>query len=110
MKAKSVYKDDVKCDCGGWMKPKTFLVDNSSVRGWQCPKCKNIDYSDDIEKVLTMKKLKKHPMTIKVRELGDSEVIAIPKQVQHAFAVKKGERLFMYVEGKKLIVTKKSEF
>lgn len=106
MKAKSVYEDEAKCDCGNWMMPKIFLVDNIEVRGWQCAKCKNIDYSDDIEKVLAIKKLKKNPMAIKVRELGDSEIIAIPKQVQDAFAVKKGEKLFMHVEDGRLIVSR----
>ena len=56
MKVKSIYEDEVKCDCGGWMRPKNFLVDNAGVRGWQYTKCKNIDYSDDIEKVLAMTK------------------------------------------------------
>lgn len=55
MAAKSLYKDRVPCDCGGWKIPKAFKVEGFEVRGWQCKKCGDIEYSDDIGKVLTIK-------------------------------------------------------
>ena len=66
-------------DCGGWKKSKTFKVEGFEVRGWQCAKCGDIEYSDDINKVLVFKKLQRSPIEVKAREVGNTEILTIPR-------------------------------
>lgn len=101
---KSIYVDDLDCECGGTMKPKTFNVEGFEVRGWQCQKCNRIDYSDDINVALTIKKFKKTGATLKLRKVGDTVVITIPKEIREALELKEGEDVKMYPLSKKKVV------
>ncbi len=93
MKVKSLYKDKVPCDCGGWKVPRIFKVGGFEVRGWQCSKCGDIEYSDDIDKVLTLKKLQRVPIKVKAREVGNTDVLTIPKQMSDIMGIRKGQKL-----------------
>ncbi|MFH0837243.1 MAG: AbrB/MazE/SpoVT family DNA-binding domain-containing protein [Candidatus Aenigmatarchaeota archaeon] len=104
--AKTIYEDDLECECGGMMKPNTFNVEGISVRGWKCKKCDRIDYSDDINTALTIKKYKKVGAMLKLRSVGDTVVITIPKDIREALNLKAGEEVKMYPLSQKEIMIK----
>lgn len=97
-RVKTLYEDTVPCDCGRVKYPKLFNVEGFKVRGWQCKKCGEIEYSDDIDKVLTFRKLQKTPIPVKAREIGHSEVMTIPKPIATLMSIKKGDKLLIRPE------------
>lgn len=103
-KPKTIYEDELECECGGLMKPKTFNVEGFDVRGWQCQRCNRIDYSDDMNVVLTVKKFKKKGAVLKLRKVGDTIVITIPKEIREALELKEGEDVKMYPLSRKKVV------
>jgi len=105
-KKKDLTEDEIPCDCGEWASPKTFHVEGFVVRGWQCSKCKEVWYSDDINQVLMMRKLKKQPIAVKVGKLGESQIIRIPKEVGVAVGLKTGREVLIYTEDQKNIKIK----
>jgi len=108
-KAKTIYEDELECECGGTMKPKTFNVEGFAVRGWECEKCRRIDYSDDINFFLTLKKFKKQGASLKLRQVGDTMVITIPKEIREALKLKSGEEAKMYLVSKKKMMIEVEE-
>ncbi len=100
---RDITEQKLECDCGEWASPKTFKVEGFKVRGWFCKKCKEIWYSDDINQVLMMRKLKKQPIAVKVGRLGESEIVRIPKEVGIAVGLKVGEEVLIYPENPKNI-------
>ena len=103
---RDITEQKLKCDCGEWASPKTFKVEGFTVRGWECKKCREIWYSDDINQVLMMRKLKKQPVAVKVGMLGESHIIRIPKEVCLAIGLKVGEEVLIYPEDPKSIKIK----
>jgi len=103
-KAKIIYEDELECECGGTMVPKLFNVEGFDVRGWQCKKCDRIDYSDDMNVVLTIKKFKKRGAILKLRKVGDTVVITIPKEIREALELKEGEDVKLYPLSKKKVM------
>jgi len=103
-KAKTLYEDELECECGGTMVPKVFNVEGLDVRGWQCKKCSRIDYSDDMNLVLTIKKFKKTGTALKLRKVGDTIVITIPKEIREAMELKEGEDVRLYPLSKKKVM------
>lgn len=81
-----------------------FNIEGFDVRGWQCRECSRVDYSDDINVVLTIKKFKKKGATLKLRRVGDTIVITIPKDIREAMELKEGEDVKMYPLSKKKVV------
>lgn len=94
-KPQSIYEDRIPCDCGGWKKPAVFKVEGFEVRGWKCQKCGDIEYSDDINKVLTLKRLRQSPIEVKAREVGNTEILTIPREVTQLMSIKRGRRLLI---------------
>jgi len=101
---KTIYEDDMECECGGVMKPKSFNVEGFAVRGWECEKCKRIDYSDDINFALTVKKFKNSGISLKLRQVGDTVVITIPKEIREALELKAGKDVKMYPLSKRKVM------
>jgi hypothetical protein len=95
MARKSLYKDNVPCDCGGWKAPKRFKVEGFEMRGWQCQRCGDIEYSDEIDKILVLKKLRHTPIEVRARVVGNTEVLTIPKQVCELLGLRKGQKLLI---------------
>ena len=104
MMTKTIYEDELKCECGGSMKPKLFDIEGIPVRGWECRKCRRIEYSDDINLVLTIKKYKKQGASLKLRQVGDTVVITIPKEIREAMQLKAGEDVKLYPVSKKKVM------
>ena len=48
-------KDKIRCVCGKLAYPKIFNVEGFKIKGWQCAKCGRIEYSDEINEVLSIK-------------------------------------------------------
>ncbi len=92
------YGQDLECDCGGVMKPKVFNVEGSRVRGWECGECGRIDYSDDIDAVLQLRKLRGQCLEVVARAVGNSEVVTIPKPIAQLMGIRKGDRLCIRAE------------
>ncbi len=86
----NLLKEEIQCIKGHLAKPKTFNVQGFEVRGWQCNKCGEIEYSDDIQKYLIWNKLRKNPLRVKVGVLGSSAIIRLPKEFLRLFNLKKG--------------------
>ncbi|MBI2579652.1 MAG: AbrB/MazE/SpoVT family DNA-binding domain-containing protein [Candidatus Aenigmarchaeota archaeon] len=107
--SKTIYEDELECECGGTMKPRLFNVEGFAVRGWQCEKCSRIDYSDDMNLVLTVKKFKKDGASLKLRSVGDTIVVTIPKEIRDALELKAGEDVKMYPLSKKKIMVEIEE-
>ena len=103
---RDITEQKLKCDCGEWASPKSFRVEGFTVRGWQCDKCKEIWYSDDINQVLMMRKLKKQPVAVKVGKLGESQIVRIPKEIGVAIGLKVGKEVLIYPEDQKSIKIK----
>ncbi len=103
-KAKTIYEDELECECSGTMKPKLFNVEGFDVRGWQCKKCSRIDYSDDINLALTIKKYRKKGAMLKLRKVGDTVVITIPKEIREALELEEGEDVKMYPLSKRKVM------
>ena len=97
-------KDKIKCVCGEFAKSKIFNVEGFKIKGWQCAKCDRIEYSEEINKVLTIKKLKKQPISVRVGTLGVSEFIRIPKEIQQLTNLKKGEKVIIYPESTRKLI------
>lgn len=95
-KAKTVYEDEVDCECGSIMKPAVFNIEGFSMRGWKCKKCGRVDYSDDINLLLTVRKFKKQGAHLKLRKVGDTVVITIPKEIREALRLRPGGDVRMY--------------
>lgn len=105
-KKKPLTEQKLKCDCGEWASPKTFKVEGFKVRGWFCKKCKEIWYSDDINQVLMMNKLKKQPIAVKVGRLGESQIVRIPKDICTAVGLKVGKKVLVYPNSRDTIEIK----
>jgi len=103
---RDITEQKLKCDCGQWASPKTFHIEGFTVRGWQCSKCKEIWYSDDINQVLIMRKLKRQPISVKIGKLGESQIVRIPKEIGIAVGLKVGEEVLIYPEDQKNIKIK----
>ncbi|PIU21426.1 MAG: hypothetical protein COT15_02250 [Candidatus Diapherotrites archaeon CG08_land_8_20_14_0_20_34_12] len=88
----------INCVCGKTAKQKDFNVQGFQVKGWQCPSCKRIEYSDDINKVLVIRKLQKNPIIAKIGILGESKIVRLPKQLDEIMLIKKGELVEIYPE------------
>lgn len=88
----------IKCDCGKESKPKTFNVGGFKVRGWECAACNSIEYSDDINKVLMINKLKKQHLKAKAGVLGESKIVRMPKELLGVVDLAKGEIVGIYLE------------
>ena len=101
---KTIYEDELECECGGVMKPKLFDVEGIPVRGWECRKCKRIEYSDDINLVLTIKKYRKQGASLNLRQVGDTMVITIPKEIREAMQLIVGEDVKLYPVSKKKVM------
>lgn len=104
MMTKTIYEDELECECGGNMKPKLFDIEGIPVRGWECRKCRRVEYSDDINLVLTIKKYKKQGASLKLRQVGDTVVITIPKEIREAMQLKVGEDVKLYPVSKKKVI------
>lgn len=78
-----IFENIVVCkNCGKEMR-KVFIVKNGfKMRGWQCYKCKQqIIHPKDLEDYKKFKELKKKEYEVKLRIVGNSYAVSIPKEI-----------------------------
>ncbi|MBS3128524.1 hypothetical protein J4410_05235 [Candidatus Woesearchaeota archaeon] len=100
--------DQVKlqCSCGSRMRKMTTSLKGISVRGWECEKChEEMIHPEDAQKVLEIEKArKKNLLTVKLRKVGKSNVITVPKIIMETEHLKEGQKFEWKKEGKKFVL------
>ena len=96
----------LQCTCGSSMKPMTTSWKGIEVRGWKCVKChEEIINPSDAQKALEIEKARKKDLLIvKLRKVGKSSVVTIPKAIMEAENLKDGQRLEWKLEKGKLVL------
>lgn len=97
----------LKCECGGDMEKITTDWKGIEVRGWRCKKCnEEIINPKDAQRALEIERArKKNLLTVKLRRVGKSKVVTIPRPIIEAENLKEGQKLEWRIEGKKLVLT-----
>jgi hypothetical protein len=86
-----INKEIVKCVCGKWTKPKTFRIEGFTVRGSECPKCKESYLNgEDAGKLSEYRKIKDAIMEGKISTAGNSFVLRLPIRLIRALGLSKG--------------------
>ena len=74
------------------------------VRGWVCKKCKKeYLHPEDSLKISRLRALKKNHVRVKIRTVGQSLVITLPKEIAELYGLEKGETVELSSEGLKKI-------
>lgn len=96
----------IKCECGGSMKKIKTTWKGIEVRGWKCSKCsEEVINPADAQKALEIEKArKKNLLVVKLRSVGKSQVITIPKPIIEAEKLIEGQKLEWKMEKGRLIV------
>ena len=104
-KTKDSWEALPKCSaCRALMKKKMFNVAGFQVKGWQCPKCREILYmGDDLNKVFVFNKLKKG-MPVKVGSLGNSLVMRIPREISSAVDITEGKEVLFRIKNNEILI------
>lgn len=92
----------MKCNkCGKTMKfVKEMKFNEYSIDGCKCS-CGEIYYDpEQAQKVLLLNKLKKEVLKAKLGKIRSNLILRLPKDLEHAFNLEKGEDVLIKVEGK----------
>ena len=89
--------------CNSLMAKKNLFIEGASVRGWECPKCRDaVLHPEDAQRMLLLSKLKRG-LPVKIGELGNSLVVRIPKEVAEFYKLSKGEQIRIKAESENKI-------
>lgn len=70
----------------------TVAYKGYEVRGWACRKCKKeYLHPDDSLKISKLEELKKAGVRVKIRTVGQSLVITLPKELAELYGLEQGE-------------------
>ena len=87
-------KEIVRCVCGKWTKPKIFRIEGLTVRGSECPKCKESYLNgEDAGKLSEYRKIKDAIMDGKISTAGNSFVLRLHMRLIRALGLSKGRRV-----------------
>lgn len=108
MEKNTLEKVKVKCHCGGDTKRTVIRWKNFPVRAWKCKKCgEEILHPLDAQKALELAKaIKRGDLTVKVRKVGRSLTMTIPKKLAELFNLREGEIAEWAVQGKSEFLVK----
>lgn len=97
----------LKCECNGNLEKIKTKWKGIEVRGWKCKKCKEeIINPMDAQKALEIEKARnKNELTVKLRQVGKSNVVTIPQIIMEIENLRSGQKLEWAIEGKKLTLT-----
>lgn len=98
-------KKGLKCHkCGTAAKEVKLSFLGHKIDGWRCGKCGE-EYHDPVqaEKILLLNKLKKAEFGVKVGQIRSNLIVRIPKEVQKALGLEKGEELTLRIPSKQKI-------
>ena len=87
MKMADIFDNIVYCSkCKVRMHKTEALKEGFSMRALQCPKCnKKIYHAADIEEYKKFSELKKKAFKVKLRIVGNSYAVSIPKEIVDIF-------------------------
>lgn len=85
---KDIFDSKVLCEkCNTLTNKKTMIKDGFKIRILECPKCGNILYHPvDVEKYNEFSKIKKKQFNVKLRIVGNSYTVSIPKEIIDFFS------------------------
>lgn len=108
MEKNTLEKAKVKCHCGGDTDRTVITWKNFPVRAWKCKKCdEEILHPLDAQKALELAKaIKNGELTVKVRRVGRSLTMTIPKKLAELFNLRAGEMAEWVVKGKSEFLVK----
>ncbi|MFH1895338.1 MAG: AbrB/MazE/SpoVT family DNA-binding domain-containing protein [archaeon] len=97
-------KKGLKCRCGFLARETKLNFLGYSIKGWKCGKCKE-EYHDpeEAEKILLLNKLKKTEFEVKIGQIRSNLIVRIPREVQKALSLEKGEALVLRVSSNQKI-------
>ena len=85
--------------CGKNMRHGKLKFNEHSIDGWTCS-CGEIYYdSQQAQRILLLNKLRKETVRAKLGKVRSNLVLRLPKNVQTAFDLEKGEDVLIKVEG-----------
>ncbi|MDP2750812.1 MAG: hypothetical protein Q8O89_08330 [Nanoarchaeota archaeon] len=96
----------LKCECGGNMDKIKTSWKGIDVRGWKCSKCsEEIINPADAQKALELEKArKKNLFVVKLRTVGKSKVVTIPRSIIEAEKLKDGQKMEWKLERGRLVL------
>jgi len=96
----------LKCECGGSMEKIKTEWKGILVSGWKCKKCnEEVINPIDAQKALEIEKARKeNKLKVKLRRVGKSDVITVPKIIKDVEHLRTGQEFEWDVEGKKLVL------
>ena len=78
---------------------KGMKFNEYSIDGWKCP-CGEIYYDpEQAQKVLLLNNLKKEVLKAKLGRIRSNLILRLPKDLEHAFNLEKGESVLIKVDG-----------
>lgn len=97
----------MKChNCGKRMKPvKGVKFNNYKVNGWKCSCGETYLDPEQAEKILLLNKLKKEVIKVKLGKVRSNLILRLPKIVETALGLEKGEEVLIKVEDHGLKIT-----
>ena len=90
---KDIFDSKVLCDkCNTLTTKKTMVKDGFHIRVLECPKCGNIiPHPVDVEKFNEYNKIKKKQFNVKLRMVGNSYTVSIPREIIDFFSEEEEE-------------------
>lgn len=88
-----------KClKCNDLMKKKNLVIEGTTLRAWECSKCKDtVLHPKDAQRMFLLNKLKRG-LPVKIGELGKSLIVRIPKEIAKIYRLTKGEQITVKAE------------
>ena len=97
-----IYDTILICDNCGKQTEKSYVErDGFKIRTWACPNCdKEWNHPSDMEEFKKFNQIKDKDFTVKLRQVGNSYAVSIPKEIIQFTEVRKEGRLVrMSMEG-----------
>jgi len=99
---KKMKKKGLKCfKCDSVAKETKLSFLGHKIDGWKCSKCKEEFHNpEQAEKILLLNKLKNSKFEVKIGQIRSNLIVRIPKEVQKALGLEKGEELILKIPSK----------
>lgn len=96
----------MKCICGKTAEyVKNLKFNNYDIEGWKCNNCGEIYYNPEkVERILLLNKLNKKMVKAKLGRIRSNLVLRLPKDIETALDLHKGEQVILKVEGNEIKV------
>ena len=106
MKTEDIFENILICNkCNKKTRKDYIIKQGFKIRIWKCPKCSKVWYHPvDSNKYLEWNKVKNSKFDVKLRTVGNSWVVSIPKEIARFSDFNIGERAVWAVNGYKKLV------